>query len=299
MTALFFFCVVLFQALVLPVAMRIECGQYYTVPGSPVEYSLAPAPAPAPGQAGASYGTCASVFPNASATMPAVGNAVAALQNMAQVSCSAQGLVFWVATVGNNCAAPACFTSAGVACAPGSAGCPCTVVAACTPRVASAPLDCPTCPPQPCVVCPPAPPPPPPPAVGRRLLSRKNHCNGGCYNPQERQRRRNRGPVLTCTTPTCTACQVSFAPYFAAAGGVCLAFLAYAGYLRRRYHSEYNIQKGACGDDAFVPWLFCCLCALAQEERAVDIFDQDGRLARHLNIDADAEADAAAKDGPS
>ena len=292
MTALFFFFVVFFQALVLPIAMRIKCGQYYTVAGVP-EYSYEPAPAPAPGQAAASYGTCASVFPNASATMPAVGNANAMLQPMAQVSCGPQGLVFWVATVGNTCATPACFTSAGVACTPGAAGCPCMVVTACTPRVASTPLDCPACPPQPCVVCPPAPAPaaPPPPVVGgrRRLTACFGTRQGTC---RQHYTTKNQGPVLTCTTPTCTACQVSFAPYFAAAGGVCLAFLAYAGYLRRRYHTEYNIEKGACGDDAFVPWLCCCVCAIAQEARTADFFERCGRFQRHTKRDADEAAAA-------
>lgn len=272
MTALFFFCVVFFQALVLPGAMRLKCGQYYTVPGVP-EYSWAPAPAPAPGQAAASYGTCASVFPNASATMPAVGDVNVQLQNMAQVSCGPQGLLFWVATVSNNCAQPACFTASGVACTPGAAGCPCVVGTACTPRVASAPLDCPLCPPQPCIVCPPAPA-PPPPAVGRRLR-RYGHLG---RTPEQNNKRAREGPVLTCTTPSCTACQVTFVPYFAAAGGVCLAFLVYAGNRRRRYHSEYNIQKGACGDDAYAPWLCCSLCALVQEARTVDIMEQDGGL---------------------
>jgi Cys-rich protein (TIGR01571 family) len=160
MTALFFLCVFFLQSILYPVIVQAKCAKFYTLSATPV--------APAPSTMGApTYGTCASVFPNATgAVMPSVGDPNPQLQNMAQVSCGQpgqQGLSFWVATVNNSCATPACFTSDGVACTPGTDGCPCNVVTACTPRVFTAPLDCLLCPPTPCVVCPP----PPPPAAVR------------------------------------------------------------------------------------------------------------------------------------
>jgi Cys-rich protein (TIGR01571 family) len=153
LAALFFFCLYCVPNIANGV-VNGSCAKYYTV-GSPTT-SASPSPA---------YGTCSSVFPNGTnVTMPSVGNSNPQLQNMAQVSCAGSGTTYWVATINNQCAAPACFTSAGVACTAGTAGCPCTVVTACTPQVATSPVPCLLCPPAPCVVCPPLPPPPAPSA---------------------------------------------------------------------------------------------------------------------------------------
>ena len=157
MGALFFVCVIFLQSILFPAIVAGACRKHYTI------YNPGATPAaPPPVAAAPAYGTCASVFPNATGAMPSVGDANVQLQNMAQVSCGPQpSLSYWVATVNNDCNTPACFTSAGVACTPGTDGCPCTVVTACTPRVFTAPLDCLLCPPMPCVVCPA----PPAPAV--------------------------------------------------------------------------------------------------------------------------------------
>ena len=148
-TVLFFVCVFLLQSIATP--MSTSCSRYYTLsPPSPSIAWLPAVPSYMP-----SYGTCAAVFPNASATMPSVGMANVQQQNMAQVACSgAPNSAYWVATINNDCDTPACFTSDGVACTPGAAGCPCVVVTACQQRVFTAPLACQLCPPTPCIVCP-------------------------------------------------------------------------------------------------------------------------------------------------
>ena len=160
-TVLFFVCVYLLQSIVAP--MSASCSRYYTLtPASASNAWMPAAPAYMP-----SYGTCAAVFPNASASMPSVGMSNVQQQNMAQVACSgAPNAAYWVATINNDCNTPACFTSDGVACTPGAAGCPCVVVTACQQRVFTAPLACQLCPPTPCIVCPgPAPAPPAAPAA--------------------------------------------------------------------------------------------------------------------------------------
>ena len=159
MGALFFVCVFFLQSILFPSIVNAKCAKFNTLSVSAMQAALAAAAA---SPAAPAYGTCATVFPNASgAVMPSVGDVNVQLQNMALVSCGPQpSAAYWVATVNNSCAQPACFTADGVACTPGTDGCPCTVVTACTPRVFTAPLDCLLCPPMPCLVCP-----APPPAV--------------------------------------------------------------------------------------------------------------------------------------
>ena len=138
----------------IPLAAQLQAAAAAAAAGNSTNSTSGPSPA---------YGTCSSVFPNITGVaMPSVGNNNTQLQNMAQVSCVGSGTTYWVAGINNQCNAPACFTSAGVACTAGTAGCPCTIVTACTPQVATAPVPCLLCPPTPCVVCPPVPPPPPP-----------------------------------------------------------------------------------------------------------------------------------------
>jgi hypothetical protein len=102
------------------------------------------------------YGACSAVLP-AGAT-PVLG----AAGGLAQVACAGfPSQPFWVAATGGSPAdacgtGVACYDAAGLACAPGAAGCPCQVLTPCAVPASGAPPQCPACPALPCVVCPPA-----------------------------------------------------------------------------------------------------------------------------------------------
>ena len=318
-TVLFYFGVYGLSSFVIPVATYAKCAKYYT----PVS---APAVAPAQSQPNPSlplYGSCSTVFPNVTGVvMPSVGNINVQDQNMAQVSCGPQpSLSFWVASVNNDCNTPACFTSAGVACTPGTAGCPCTVVTACTPRVFTAPLACLMCPPMPCLVCPP-PPPPPPPALAANATAATGTANVTApapaaapvavaassppppppatpATPAAAGRRlmrsshtsglnhpggpsRNVAPSTTCTTDECRQCKSSMVWLHYFTAPVLFALLLFAGYNRSQLHAQYGIKKEGC-EDSYLPWLVCWPCALCQEARTIDVMEREHQLVHGMH----------------